>query len=65
MNSNKLNILNQDLKEVKGAIDDLDEVLDSRIELEFMKDLRDKFEILKEHLKDHMETIDNFICDMK
>jgi len=60
--ANKLDRLKQDAVEVRGVIQDLEPYegyLDSKY-----KDLKDKFEILEEHLKDHIETMENYISDV-
>jgi F0F1-type ATP synthase delta subunit len=62
MISNKMSQLKQDLTEIKSVIDDLkpyESYLDG-----YLDNLKDRFDILEEHLKDHIETIENFIQDV-
>ena len=60
--ANKLDRLKQDLVEVRGVIQDL-EPYESYLDSKY-KELKDKFEILEEHLKDHIETMENYISDI-
>jgi hypothetical protein len=65
--------LKQDITEVKYAIEELADYNSKSLgeencsikETYEYKDLVSKFGVLEEHLKDHIETIENFVCDIK
>jgi hypothetical protein len=62
MISNKMSQLKQDLVEIKGKFEDMKlEVKNQNVEIVGYKDLKEAIEILEEHLKDHIETMENFI----
>ena len=72
MNSDKLNKITQDLKEVKWALkelrdkfEDVENSNNSDIIDKVISEAQERFEVLEEDLKDHLETIDNFICDIR
>lgn len=67
----KLDKLEQDISEVEGAIEELEEYDSSKLDGSTIKDtceykdLANKFSLLQEHLNDHLETIKSFISDIK
>jgi hypothetical protein len=67
MLNDKLSQLKQDLSEVNGAIEevkgyDSKSLADGNIEETFeFKDLINKFSLLTEHLKDHIEDVEIFL----
>gem|GEM_PF-2625003 len=65
--ANKIAKLKQDCTEVKGKLDDLKTAVpcDLKSLSKLLDDLQDAVDILGEDLKDHIETIENFICDVR
>lgn len=59
---NKIERLKQDIVEVKGKLEDLEPFAAAYPEY---KDLKEWVEILEDHLKDHLETTENYICDIR
>jgi hypothetical protein len=64
MISDKMFQLKQDISEVKGKFEDMslredDEGLE--IFIDGYKDLKEAIEMLEEHLKDHIEDVENFV----
>ena len=60
MITDKTRQLKQDLGEVNGAIEDLESRLGGFFDSE-LKDLKDKIYIFNEHLKNHIEDVENFV----
>ncbi|MRY42829.1 MULTISPECIES: hypothetical protein [Bacteria] len=58
MISNAMSQLKQDLTEVEGKIEDLEQYAASYSEF---KELKEWFFILQEHLKDHIDDVENFV----
>jgi hypothetical protein len=59
MVTDKVRQLKQDLNEVSGVLENLEpytSYLDGKL-----KELNDKFSLLQEHLKDHIEDVENFV----
>lgn len=65
--ANKIATLKQDIVEVKGKLDDLEQNtnLDFKTISILLQILHDAIDILDKDLKYHLETIENFICDVK
>lgn len=65
--ANKIAKLKQDIVEVKGKLDDLEQNtnLDFKTISILLHVLHDVVDILDKDLKDHLETVENFICDVK
>ncbi|WP_315066508.1 hypothetical protein [uncultured Clostridium sp.] len=59
--------LKQDIIEVKGKLEDLEENTDHdfrKIKV-LLQALHDVIDILDEDFKNHIETVENFICDVR
>lgn len=65
--ANKIATLKQDIVEVKGKLNDLEQNtdLDFKTISILLQVLHDAIDILDKDLKDHLETVENFICDVK
>ena len=63
----KIAKLKQDIIEVKGKVDDLEQNtnIDFRTISILLRALHDVVEILDEDFKEHFESVENFISDVK
>lgn len=63
----KIDKLKQDIVEVKGKLDDLEQntSLDFKTIRILLQALHDAVDILDEDIKPHFETVENFISDVK
>jgi DNA-binding protein YbaB len=63
--SKKTAQLKNDLEEIKDKFENLEIIIKGiDVNIKGYKELKEMIEMLDEHLKDHIETIENFICDI-
>lgn len=63
----KIDKLKQDIVEVKGKLEDIEDntIHDFKKICVLLQALHDVVDILDEDLKEHLETVKNFICDIR
>ena len=65
--ANKIAKLKQDIVEVKGKFEDITENTEHNFNTvwNLLNILKESIEILDEDLKEHLETVENFISDVR